>query len=860
MANQIEDNDPLAWLDSLYQQVDSNLSSKDQTSRLVELVTQSLLDPAPPPSLQSLEGLDELCKAINERDPQAALRVEGLVDDLAACIQDKDGAGVALGIRMGDIQEALELLGLPESTGGFQRVWRAILEAPSPQIFQKLGAQILNIDPDKLAVVVNTARVPLSTFIDLMGPDEAQELLSKMAPHLSYADFRGLDDDLQKDLLELCDPAKLHHLFISSSQVEELPAGMESLIGLNCSKCTGLKSLPTDMKVLQILDCSECSELKHLPEKMKLLQDLVCTFCKELASLPDDMETLQSLKCSNCDELESLPANMKTLRNLDCSKCGKLDKLPVGMEVLQSLTCRGCHKLEKLPEGMEALQILLCMQCEGLVSLPDGMVALKTLECWQCDNLTSLPEDVAALEYLDCSQCSRLESVPDSLASLTCLCCEECDSLTSIPVEMASIQSLDCCSCPRLLSLPVFLPECIYLDFRDSQLLENMPTPEVPANAEVYRSGGEQGSWQVPYEEIPAFPKAFLCELGINWLLDGRPFPSVAYQEKDGQPFEGIDVGGVRRDLVSRILTHLFRENLEDGKAFLERTRDQQPVWKSEDEDQQTAYSTLARLMALSYRHVCNLTTGPLFSERVYQALLTEPESFERAAALMGLEADLVQLAIGKKLSDEALHPEIKGKIYFYLDRDEDKFDNVDDALAHLKDNPDALMKGILAEMNDEGGPWLSTNKAIEVMRQEFQKAFGMDAWEKIQQKGADRLQKEIEGELSADALLAHLDWVNELSLDAEVQQTKAYFEDWLKRASEKDLQTFVQAVTANRSLTPARITIKLYRRGDENIPTAHSCFSSLELSSQLRDQETFDLMMGKFLEYALAGSGFQFG
>lgn len=1028
-------NEALPWFDVIRQELAASSHRIEKPEKMVTLLEDLLLNFDLPAALQSAEKLKELKKDIGLQNPFSPARTTGLVDDLAARIQGKSGADLALAIRIGDCEAAMDLFGFPEGAEAYQRIWRAILENPRVEIFESLRDRLLPIQVEALASVINRSQIPLIHLLVLLGP-QAKEILFELAPHLSYAHVRGLDETLQKDLLETFNPSKLKHLSVSSSEITGLPKGMEALQSLDCSWSKKLELLPEDMKALQKLDCSGCSELKHLPNEisalryldcnwcsklenlpssMPELQILCCRRCEQLKKLPDDMTALRTLKCGECTNLEKLPGDMTRLESLDCSLCENLAQVPEGMDNLTELVCSSCpslaalpnnmkdleildcsscHKLVHLPNDLSALLSLNCSHCKNLLSLPSGMKALTSLNCRLCNRFTCLPNDVVALEKLNCSECRNLESLPsvmpglksldcnrcDKLASLlngmreleslncslclslanlpeemvalksldcsycrslenlpddmanlrslncsSCeslaalpgrmtglknLCCKRsakleglpeemtalqnldcsgctllaslpsdmsalqtlecsgCNSLESLPEEMIVLESLNCRRCTNLANLPPALPCCTVLDFSQCPLLENTPIPEIPANAAVFRSVAENGAfqqsiWRVPYEKVELDPKDFLCQLGEKWLLANLPFPGVAYLEKDGLPFNGVDFGGVRRDLVSRILSQLFSPNLEKGKVLV-RTEDLFPICQIEDENQLSAYRSLARLMALSYQHVCRLTTGPLFSERLYQALLTEPNSLDRAAGLMGLKEELVALAAGKMAPDSNLSPEVTEQILYYLDPKGKRFSaekpemNLKAALADLEAKPEALQAAILNEMNYSEGKWIQINQAVDPMRAELQLALGPKIWNQIQEKEAAHLQKEIEGELSAEALRKHLDWDTGTSTEAEVRKTKKFLKCWIREAPIRDLEDFVRAVSGNRSLTPKRLRMELYRRGPERLPVAHSCGYSLELSSQLPNQETFDTKMRQFLENALAESGFQ--
>ena len=91
-----------------------------------------------------------------------------------------------------------------------------------------------------------------------------------------------------------------------------------------------------------------------------------------------------------------------------------------------------------------------------------------------------------------------------------------------------------------------------------------------------------------------------------------------------------------------------------------------------------------------------------------------------------------------------------------------------------------------------------------------------------------------------------------------KIEKTKGYLKNWIDKVPEEELRLFVRAVTSNNALTDKKLKMELFQRGENALPMAHTCFFSLELSSDYPSQKVFDEKLRLLLHEGLAGTGFQ--
>jgi len=200
-------------------------------------------------------------------------------------------------------------------------------------------------------------------------------------------------------------------------------------------------------------------------------------------------------------------------------------------------------------------------------------------------------------------------------------------------------------------------------------------------------------------------------------------------------------------------------------------------------------------------------------------------------------------IALSKSDSESSSEESEKDKAYAHQVIDPDFFPEKDKPLEDV--DPEALRQKMVEDASSE-----TRLQAVRTIASKMDKA--------LLQAKPKELQKRIQGELSEELLLKKMVWHQGVVSDDKFTKTKGFLESWIKDASDKDLTLFVRVITSNNTLGKENIKVELYNRGEQNLPTAHTCFFSLELTADYPNEETFNKKLNLFLQEAMAGSGFQ--
>ncbi len=707
----------------------------------------------------------------------------------------------------------------------------------------------------------------------------SQDDLSKLIPHLRYLRLHNVSDDIITKTLQTA--TKAEHVEVFSSTIQTLP-DLAHCKFLDCHKCISLIQLPT-LPSCQTLNCSECTKLITLPElpnctaldchsnpsleKLPLLpscEELNCSNCNKLAQLPE-LLNCKTLHCQNNPSLESLPL-LPACEKLYCDECTKLVALPE-LPSCKILDCDNNPSLEKL-SLLPKCEELNCSNCSKLVSLPE-LSNCKKLHSENNRSLESLPS-LPSCEELNCSNCSKLVALPE-LPNCVSLNCSSCIRLTTFPQELPICETLNCSSCTSLRIIPQELPNCIEFNYENCSL---STIPALPQNTES-RSGIT--TLYVDLNELASNPRKVLLKLDKH--LSQHSFPLVNYQI-NGRLSEGIDAGGVGRDFISRLMESLFDTTTNDSTPSGKLDRNPQNYPQMQQKKDAQCYRAIGKVFAVCYSLGSNYKIGPIFHTDVYKklALLATPSLGEIDVTS---DVNIVPVYIQYRgddfagfstlidtsnnnidgLSDNALMSAYDmTSDEFYSDRQQ--------TLEHFKnkENREKLRSAVLQAAQQD-----PQFQAIRLITQELKNKLNARDWITLQQKDGQAIQDRIEGVLSKTAIINNFCWKplpsiamqdpeeNSEQNKALENKTKGYLHNWIERASIEELRTFVRAVTSNNALGPEKLVIELYKRGDKQLPIAHTCSFTLELSVEYPDQKTFDEKLTMFLSEALAGTGFQF-
>lgn len=659
------------------------------------------------------------------------------------------------------------------------------------------------------AHIINVQKIPL---MEVMAGWKNLDLLS-LTPHLRYVNMSGLDTRAINKMLSFL--TNVDTLIISSSEIKELPPLPNCQI-LDLKDCYHLTNLP-ELPKCQIIKLTG-TKLTTLPE-LPNCQDFSCFECNALTALPELLECQKFNYMGKLTTLPSLP-NCQTFR---CDNCPITD-LPA-LPNCQDFTCYNCRALTAFPV-MPSCQKLMCSFCRALINLPE-LQNCQELVCTNCAALASLPE-LPVCRTINCSDCLSLNLFPNALPACTRLICPRC------PIA------------DRL--------------------------PELPANARV--SSGLSDIFpklMIDVDDLEKNPRKYLDALG-NYLLKGKSFPNVYYQ-KDGELSEGIDVGGLRRDFVTRICRSIFAEKPDEGHlkvANMDTKEGLEPIARDSDE---VDYRTLGQLIARCYLEESFFTTGTIFRTSFFQSLL----DYKNSTSDDDLAKIFVNFEVGEAISDEMKN--IRASISKDLDPEKSPqaaltacmfIDKYDEGFMEAKFGEDWESAKVTHEQYKEI-IWpkfieVAKNhgyiKAISWIADEIKKKLGEEDWNELGEMKAVALQEKIQGRLTANLLKEKMAYHkgSDLIPNADLIKIKTYFETWIDENKENTdlLALFVEGVTSNSTLCAKGIKIEVYNRDPQYVPTAHTCFFSLEVSSNYKDQEAFNRAIQLFLDNYKVGTGFQ--
>jgi len=351
--------------------------------------------------------------------------------------------------------------------------------------------------------------------------------------------------------------------------------------------------------------------------------------------------------------------------------------------------------------------------------------------------------------------------------------------------------------------------------------------------------------------------------LGDNYLLQNKPFPNV-YYFSNGQYSPAVDVGGVRRDFVTKLFERLFlkKDELNTQLPFIQDTSDSM-IWPTISEDStskeelEKCYRIIGKLFNLCYLNTCNLKTGSLFSPDLFKVLKVIDSSDDAAIRslliLKGFPENVLELTLKQNPSSTFEEKELENLKYL-LDPVWSKGDEIPNF--SKRETRLALREKLLKEAKQDG-----RLHAAFCIASAMQESLGPEKWAIFCSTDSSVLDAKIQGELSADALKQKLKWECSQGVNPEdLAKTKAFLENWIDTYKEDldKLKLFVRAITGNTSLGSYDLKIQIFPRGEAYLPVTHTCFFSLETSSDYPSQEVFNEKLELLLTEGLAGEGFQ--
>lgn len=492
------------------------------------------------------------------------------------------------------------------------------------------------------------------------------------------------------------------------------------------------------------------------------------------------------------------------------------------------------------------------VRAEHFPSLPN----CRQLHCSLCTNLQALPELPRCL-ILDCADCVQLSQIP-TLNACRELDCTGCTRLKKLPVMPECVRVV-CSHCSQLKGVTRKLPRCRWLRGDHCEELSERIGSQLAPDALLIR-GRRQGemNWVIPRERVITEAKDFFMELGQSVFFKGAPLPRVTYTEADGSRSSAIDAQGVRRDFLSTVCTNLFgkkKEGLPPTRQLV--LEEGLPLFQGREWEGE-CYRTLGHVMALCCAEGSAFHLGPLFSLNFYQALgaLWRGEEWKAALFLFDLDKGMEQLVEGN--SERASVRALDEAQFLLQEWEEEQGDDISDKgdLRVYFSRPEhgRMLKEALKAYFFEGE---EKSRPLALIAQSMRAALESRRVELGHTEDPIWLKENVEGVLDWQSIWNQIEWHGRGLPGGEA--TRRFLKKWLEDSTEEQLSDFLWAVTSMRSLIPGKsLTVSLDFRDANRVPEAHTCFSTLNLSSNYGTQERFNERLEWLV--AQAGAGFQMG
>ncbi len=396
----------------------------------------------------------------------------------------------------------------------------------------------------------------------------------------------------------------------------------------------------------------------------------------------------------------------------------------------------------------------------------------------------------------------------------------------------------------------------------------------------------------VDYQLLKSNPEQILRYLSLK--IDNGQYPHVNFMDENKQVSEGIDSGGLKRQLQGTLFENLFNDVPRDKKLpFFKVVKvvDEEERVEGDEEDEWVAvtgvhidvlpqvrigqdefandkrsYHNIGKLLAVAYSHEKSLLTGVHFNPGLMRALAALTQNEMKVLASIDIQSwkDLPEPVLCKifagldptysgiaKPADQRKENEQTLYLEFMTIRDDDyneigKHADLRAAIEHYANEHKEM-------------PFAEIIPAIAIAAQGMYSSLPDEKWEKISQLGAEKLSEKIQGiTLTYELVLAQLRWEGPRQTDERIQ---GFLKEWLRlnKDNREELKRFVMAVTGDSSLNnQKKLNISLINQETPDLlPTASTCFNTMHLSTNFTSQEKFIRQMNTFLDNALAGTGF---
>jgi hypothetical protein len=575
-----------------------------------------------------------------------------------------------------------------------------------------------------------------------------------------------------------------------------------------------------------------------------------------LTSLPSEIGWLSSAKLLDLqgNHLQELPTTIGQLQSLESldiqnNKFQKLSATFVQLQKLEKLDLSK-NQLQTLPKEIGELRNLkkLSIHHNELRKLPTTIGQLQKLEELEIDNnqLQTLPTEIGKLQELN-----NLALEHNQISSLANL------------VENYSERSLfSPYVTVELTGNPIVNNEEVYSAFR---ALLNRRLEE--SELELYEGAPPV---EIHFDDFFNHPIQVLTHLSEAMTENG--FPRIEHINSPGQ-----DAGGLTRDCITRLFSVLFDPKTLwlPMKARIGKEQ-YTPVILPEAnlplKEQILCYQAIGKIFALAIIGYKSISTGPYFEPIVFAMIYSLSEK-DLSILLEGIDITNIK-EVPKEIFEKlfTLYAEkILGmKSTTIANCLNDRFqDDEDLQLACLESMKDVLA---LSQIDKIIPAILVIAKSMYDYRKVLDKegARKILPWDKWKKTSSEALRQRIEGKLEKKDLFAALEYCGEGSSSSwreEVwiqlkswilrvkpchEKTKEFLEEWIQKASDKQLRNFLWALNGKPTLFHDRkVAIKLEKKG-ASLPVFHSCFGGMDLSYEYPNYEAFEKAFNFSIEEAI--------
>lgn len=605
---------------------------------------------------------------------------------------------------------------------------------------------------------------------------------------------------------------------------------------------------------------------------------------------------------SNLPHLYRLPA-FKYCLNLRLSCTKEIIEIPSSMFKLRSLVLNNCS-VAQLPrlEYLVTLNINRNNSIEMVANLP----RLKELICCNCEKLQ---------EIKDLPLCTsiNIDSLPNLKTIFNIPLCRElkaqnCRSLQSIQL-LPCLVTLDINNCLDLRLLPAVLHDAQQLSLPDGYNLHVLPEVTQIASIIFPRNRIEL---LVSFEDLKNNPYGCFARF-FRALLSTNLMPTIKFTSQTLGLSWAVDLGGVKRHFIDLLFSWCFLQQessdscfiLEQGIVLLKNGMNFHSIHPG---DFSFLVQSMGKLLAYSLLKDNDHRLMGTFSENFLKLVIKsdlsslinsshtldanqEQIALQALATLKGWEKIM---KITQKNSSATLLPVDFLMIYSSLstpDLSEDLLEQLDkfyhqcyEENSHfidlLKNNnvfplsknqhefllfidqkilPQLDLVAIRTDLQKIATSYMPTFLFAAHISREAQSLMGEYEWMILKELSMEEIMERVSLAITSQNLLNQIHFVSTLSQEQEelFKRSEIFMQNWIKNADEALLIQILQATTGTKYPGQKKIIVQISNRIVKMVPSAHTCFYTLEIGADYENQEEFNQKMQIFLDHALLECGF---